>query len=235
MNITALEIRQKEFEKNFRGYDKDEVQAFLTSLATVWEKMTEENRELKIRLDNAEKEVKKLREVESSLFKTLKTAEDTGANMIEQATKSAELQIKEAQMKAESILFDAKENARNLTEKAETAVKKTLDEMEREIRELEKQYNKLEGFRDTLADELKNAAQDLMDKVSRIESKRNSVQHVRESVEKAKKNLIDELSPAPVKPKQAPPAHQEEKAENTPREEAVKEKKQQGSFFDDIE
>ena len=32
MNITPLEIRQKEFEKGFRGYDKDEVKAFFLFL-----------------------------------------------------------------------------------------------------------------------------------------------------------------------------------------------------------
>ena len=36
MNITPLEIRQKEFEKGFRGYDNDEVSAFLNSLSIEW-------------------------------------------------------------------------------------------------------------------------------------------------------------------------------------------------------
>jgi len=47
--------------------------------------------DLKIKLEASENEVEKLREVESSLFKTLKTAEDTGANLIDQANKLAEI------------------------------------------------------------------------------------------------------------------------------------------------
>ncbi|MEL6152442.1 MAG: DivIVA domain-containing protein [Bacteroidota bacterium] len=35
--ITPLEIRQKRFEKSFRGYNQEEVDAFLYSLAYAWE------------------------------------------------------------------------------------------------------------------------------------------------------------------------------------------------------
>ena len=94
MKITPLEIRQKAFEKVFRGYDKDEVNAFLQILSTEWEKSLDEKKELTIKLESLEKEITKLREVENSLYKTLKTAEDTGANMIQQANKAAELQLK---------------------------------------------------------------------------------------------------------------------------------------------
>lgn len=85
MKVTPLEIRQKGFEKKLRGYDKDEVNAFLLSLSQEWERVLDESKELKIKLETSEREVQKLREVENSLFKTLKTAEDTGANVVEQA------------------------------------------------------------------------------------------------------------------------------------------------------
>ena len=103
MKITPLEIRQKTFEKKLRGYDKDEVNAFLLTLSQEWERMIDISKELKIKLETAEREVQKLREVESSLFKTLKTAEDTGANMIEQENKTAELHMRETQMNEDAI------------------------------------------------------------------------------------------------------------------------------------
>src|SRR5689334_10007246 len=104
MKITPIEIRQKSFEKVFRGYDKEEVDAFLLSLSQEWERVIDENKEYRIKLEVAEREVKKLREVETSLYKTLKTAEDTSTHLVEQATKSAEMQMKEAQVKADSLL-----------------------------------------------------------------------------------------------------------------------------------
>jgi len=36
MNITPIEIRKKEFEKAFRGYEKEEVDAFLQALSQEW-------------------------------------------------------------------------------------------------------------------------------------------------------------------------------------------------------
>ena len=57
MKITPLEIRQKTFEKAFRGVDKDEVQAFLLTLSQQWERMNDENKDLKIKLEVATREV----------------------------------------------------------------------------------------------------------------------------------------------------------------------------------
>jgi cell division initiation protein len=108
MKITPIEIRQQNFEKKLRGYDKDEVTAFLISLSNEWERLLDGKKELRIKLDQSEKEVQKLREVESSLFKTLKTAEDTGANMVDQANKAAKLHLKETQMNAEAMMKSQK-------------------------------------------------------------------------------------------------------------------------------
>ena len=60
MRITPLDIRQKTFEKNFRGYEKDEVNAFLLSLSQEWERIVDENKELRIKLESTEREVTKL-------------------------------------------------------------------------------------------------------------------------------------------------------------------------------
>ena len=102
MRITPLDIRQKTFEKNFRGYEKDEVNGFLLTLSQEWERVLDENKEARIKLEATEREVSKLREVESSLYKTLKTAEDTGANVIDQARRTAELHLRESQLKADA-------------------------------------------------------------------------------------------------------------------------------------
>src|SRR4028119_991221 len=132
MKITPLEIRQKTFEKAFRGLDKDEVTAFLTTLSQQWEKMQDENKELKLRLEAAQKDVAKMREVESSLYKTLKTAEDTGNNMLEQATKEANLQLREAHLKSEQLLNDARLKARSIIEDAYGQSEKAIAEMQHE-------------------------------------------------------------------------------------------------------
>jgi len=171
MKITPLEIRQKTFEKVFRGLDKDEVVAFLISLSQEWEKVLDENKELRIKLEAAEKEVEKLREVESSLFKTLKTAEDTGASMVEQANKTAELHLKEVQIQAEALLNEAKSKSKGLMEESESTVRQTIENMEMEVKSLMHVYKTLENLRDNLLDDLRNIAFDVSEKVKRTSEK----------------------------------------------------------------
>ena len=170
MKITPLEIRQKAFEKNFRGYNQDEVNAFLQTLSQEWERVYDENKELRIKLEATEREVLKLREVESSLYKTLKTAEDTGANVIEQARQSAELNMRESQLKADAILNEAKVKARNVIEESEGRSKNTLVEMEERLKTLVENYKKLESTRDDLLQDLKRISQDAIERVERIKN-----------------------------------------------------------------
>jgi cell division initiation protein len=170
MKITPLEIRQKAFEKNFRGYNQDEVNGFLQTLSQEWERIYDENKELRIKLESTEREVMKLREVESSLYKTLKTAEDTGANVIEQARQSAELNMRESQLKADAILNEAKVKARNVIEESEARSKNTLVEMEERLKTLVENYKKLESTRDDLLQDLKRISQDAIERVERIKS-----------------------------------------------------------------
>ncbi|NQZ75100.1 MAG: DivIVA domain-containing protein [Ekhidna sp.] len=167
MKITPLEIRQKDFEKKLRGYDKDEVNAFLQSLSNEWERVLEENKELSLRLQQAEKEVEKLREVESSLFKTLKTAEDTGANVIEQANKAAELHMKETQMNAEGLLNESKNKARSMIEQAEMEARQIIEELQDAVKSLEQNHRDIENHRQNALQELKNLSVTLIEKVER--------------------------------------------------------------------
>jgi len=171
MKITPIEIRQKTFEKSFRGVDKDEVNAFLLTLSQQWERMQDENKELRQKLEASNKEVQKLREVESSLYRTLKTAEDTGNNMIEQANKEAALQVREAQLKSEQLLNDARLKARNLIEDAYSQSEKAVVEMQHEVKALEQEHQRMETYLDNLVRDLKNLATDALDKVEKNAAK----------------------------------------------------------------
>lgn len=242
MKITPLEIRQKTFEKVFRGLDKDEVNAFLITMSQEWEKLIDENKELKIKLQASEKEVEKLREVENSLFKTLKTAEDTGASMIDQATKTADLHMRETQMKAAAILSDAKSKAKDLLEEAEVKSKHTIDDMEDQIRTMAQVYRSLENVKEDLLSDIKSFANDALEKVDRVKShsrkfdieeelmrvKRESVESAANASRKFKKQ---KLEPEEVE-KETVDDKKEEKVPTVNRKNG---NSKSTSFFDDIE
>lgn len=171
MKVTPLEIRQKTFEKGFRGYEKEEVDAYLLTLSAEWEKMQDELRELKSKNDFLEKELLKMREVESSLYKTLKTAEDTGSSLVEQANKSAELLLKEAQMKADILMNDTKYNAKNIIEEAELKAKNMEEEAKDHVRIIKRETQEIETIKENLLYELKNIGTDIIEKVQKIQQK----------------------------------------------------------------
>ena len=175
MKITPLEIRQKTFEKVFRGYDKDEVSAFLQILSSEWEKSMDEKKEVVIKFEAAEKEITKLREVENSLYKTLKTAEDTGTNMIEQANKAAELQLKEAQMKSENIVSEAKAKSKMIIENTEKRAREIIENMLGELKSLEQNFNSALSLKENLIADLTNLSSGTLERVQKFKKQKDKL------------------------------------------------------------
>lgn len=236
MRITPLEIRQKTFEKNFRGYEKDEVHAFLMTLSQEWERVVDENKELKFKFEQTEREIQKLREVESSLYKTLKTAEDTGASVVEQARKAAELHLRESQLNAEQLLNEAKVKAKDTIEESEMRARQIIADMEDRVKNLIDQYKKLESTRDDMLSELKRLASEVLDKVERAKSTTkdfdpdNHLSAVRRDAKKIAFPNHEYEKPAsePVEEEKREPAIREPETVTEPP------RKTQKSFFDEI-
>jgi cell division initiation protein len=237
MRVSPLEIRQKTFEKNFRGYQTEEVNAFLQTLSQEWERMMDDNKELRIKLEATEKEVTKLREVETSLYKTLKTAEDTGANVIEQARMAADLHLKESQLRAEAMMNEAKSKAKDTIEESDERAKQIVEEMEDRLRILVESYKKLESTREDLLADLKRLANETMDKVERAKQhvkEFNPDQHMAMAKRETKKLAFPNidfdraLKPEPVVEKEITLGQQAVLAD------LIQPKRVQKSFFDEI-
>lgn len=237
MRITPLEIRQKAFERVLRGYDKDEVNAYLQSLSQEWERMLDDAKEIKIKYEATEREVAKLREVESSLYKTLKTAEDTGANVIDQANKTAELILREAQMKADALMNEAKNKAKNAIEESEFISKQMLVEMEERLKTLGQHYKTLELHKDNLLSDMKRLAAETIDRVDRAKTAARDFdpdQHLALAKRETKKALFPNAEvEREIKNAMALPVQPVVK--EVPQPVMASETKVQKSFFDDIQ
>ena len=114
--ITPLEIRHQSFNREFRGYDRVEVDAFLDELSKVLEKQIELNRSLREKLEKTQASYNTLKEVETMLHKTLIQAEQSSKTMLENARQKAELKVREAEARARQIVQDGID-ARNQTDK----------------------------------------------------------------------------------------------------------------------
>lgn len=108
--ITPIEIRQHSFRKSLRGFDTEEVMAFMNSLSLEWEKVLGEQRNTRNELEKTRSNLENLRKVENVLHKTLLQAEQTSKSTIENAKKNAELKVAEAESKSKEIIEGAMKN-----------------------------------------------------------------------------------------------------------------------------
>ncbi|MFC2126094.1 cell division protein DivIVA, partial [Bacteroidota bacterium] len=85
----------------------------------------------------------------------MKTAEDTGANLIEQASREADLHLKETGFKSDKIVSEAKTKAKDIIESVETKSRQVLEDMIGKVKEIEKQYTDIKNQKEVLLSSLK--------------------------------------------------------------------------------
>ncbi|MBA4852434.1 DivIVA domain-containing protein [Emticicia sp. BO119] len=171
MKITPLEIRQHEFEKTFRGYNIEEVDNFLANLSQEWERILNESKMLRMQLEMAEKEASKLREIEMTLFKTLKTAEDTSTMITEQANQQADKHIQESKLKSDEILQEARAKAEEILRDAHTKAKYIKDEVLGEVKALERDFKAMDHYKTNLLVQMRSLSNATLEHVQRFEDK----------------------------------------------------------------
>ncbi len=109
MRITPLDIQQKQFPVKFRGFDMEEVLAFLEVVRDEMENLIRDNTSLKETLSRLETQVDEYRGMESALRDTLMTAQQIVEEYKTNAHTQADLIVREAELKAETMLRDANE------------------------------------------------------------------------------------------------------------------------------
>lgn len=104
MRVTPMDIQQQQFHRKFfRGYDRQEVEGFLEEVASDYEELVRENDLLKEQLAALEERVRGMEEEERLLRETRVGAQKLAEEYKEQAGKSAELIVREAERMAEHV------------------------------------------------------------------------------------------------------------------------------------
>jgi cell division initiation protein len=109
MRITPLDIQQKEFATKFRGFDMEEVDAFLELIREEMEELLRENANLREESKRLEKQLKDYKNIETTLRDTLVSTQQMVEEYRNNAAKEAELIKKEAELKSEDMLKEAQE------------------------------------------------------------------------------------------------------------------------------
>lgn len=198
MKITPNDIRQHKFEKGLRGYRTEDVDAFLASLSEEWERITGDYKMLKMQLELAEKELGKLKEVEMTLFRTLKTAEDTSTQITDQANKAGEKYIGEAKQKADDLLADARKRSALMVQDAQNQARYLKDNILNDLKSLEHDFKALENYKENLSVQIRTLAGNAVDGVERFE-KKFSKQNLKGKIDEAATQIKDDLKQADKK------------------------------------
>lgn len=109
MRITPLDIQQKQFPVKFRGFDVEEVYAFLEVVREEMEELLRENASLKESVARMDGQMTDYRDMENTLRETLMTAQQMVEEYKSNARKEAELIAREAELKAEAIVKESQE------------------------------------------------------------------------------------------------------------------------------
>lgn len=154
--ITPIEIRQKRFGKSFRGYNPDEVSAFLHVLADTWKALLIRLDTLEAMLHDSKQEVKRLQEIENKLLRTIQDAEMTAQHITEQAKKEAALQIKSAELETAKIIRETQERMKALQEAYDKKHQYRKVQTERVLGSMQEMIQKATTYRDVLFQELQH-------------------------------------------------------------------------------
>ena len=116
MRMTATDIRQQQFAvRLFRGFDPQEVDAFLEEMADDFEEMMRENALLKEQLAALEEKSRGVEGREKTLQETLVTTQKIAEEFKENSRREAELILREAHLRAEKVMQDVREEHTRLT------------------------------------------------------------------------------------------------------------------------
>jgi len=157
-----MQIPEVSFSKSFRGYDTQQVQDYVQSVALFEEEMNRQQAIMSNRVQELDKEVNRLREVESSLFRAMKLAEEAQKSWQDKVEKEATKVIEGAKKQAEALLASAEKDSQKAKLLVENERKQLLTQVEQEVKEQTRELARLKNIQTEIAGQLSNFAQQTM-------------------------------------------------------------------------
>ena len=153
--LSAMDIENQVFQRKMRGYDPEQVDLFLTSVSDEIGRLNLEQAEMREELGRLKAEVEERRSREQALQGTLVTAQHMSEELKERARKDGELIVREARLRADALLGEAREQQARL--EADILRSKLEREMaERRLRAVLEQHMALIDMRREKSAELDN-------------------------------------------------------------------------------
>jgi cell division initiation protein len=108
LKLTPLDIKKQVFKKVLRGYDPIEIETFLEMVAEEFEALIKERNDLSDEVLKLKTQLRDYQEVEKTFKESLMNAQQTINQSRENSKRESDLIIKEAEVRAEKIIENAK-------------------------------------------------------------------------------------------------------------------------------
>ncbi len=154
------------FSKSFRGYDVSEVDAYVQSVQNFETESQNALAKSNQKTAELEAEVARLREIESSLFRALKLAEESQQNFSAKMEKEAKSILDKANKEAEAIKKKADSDAQKQALLTENERKQTLAQANQELKEQERQLRNLQEAQKEIASQLKSISEQTLGSIA---------------------------------------------------------------------
>ena len=120
MRITPLDVRKQEFRRSVRGFDCDEVRAFMATMADEYEIVLVDNKQIREKVILQEEKITEYKAMERTLRDTLMTAEKLMKETRVNANKEGELIVQDAELRAKQILQECRVRTEDLRREIES-------------------------------------------------------------------------------------------------------------------
>jgi cell division initiation protein len=137
MRLTPIEIRSHRFHSRLRGFDREEVRAFMELIVSDFEGIVRENAQLRRETERLTRELAGYRGKEQNIQSTMTTAQGVVEELKHTALKESELIVAAAEVQAEKIMQEAETQRadlssqitqmRHIRRQVETDLRKTLE------------------------------------------------------------------------------------------------------------
>ncbi|MFD3393576.1 DivIVA domain-containing protein [Aquirufa sp. OSTEICH-129V] len=203
MSISAVS-----FSKGFRGYDVAEVQAYVNSVDQFAAESARNEQLMQEKIQQLEQEVNRLREVESSLFRAMKLAEEAQVHWQQKVEKEAEGILADAKKKANALIAESEQSVKKAALLVENERKQLLAHSEQELKEKQREMGRLEAVQQAFAEQMLELSQQTIDQLAKWKKDVPPVAPVKSEQVKAKsasKMVKPVVKPKPVAKKKAKP------------------------------
>ncbi|MFZ4590536.1 MAG: DivIVA domain-containing protein [Ignavibacteria bacterium] len=135
MILSSKDIKKRDFRKSLRGFDTDEVDAFLETVSSHYEKLLVENRNQADRIKSLLQDIDIYKENELNLQKAIIKSQDLGEEIVANAKK-----------KSDNIIRTAELDARTIKQELEDDILSKRQELEEIKQKNEKTFDDLRNF-----------------------------------------------------------------------------------------